>query len=64
MTVPVFSAPCYDMPFKLAVNTSDTGVCAVLLQFYPMSYFFVTRNVMIKKEAVMLVMALEHFKFG
>ena len=40
MTVPVFCAPCYDLLFKLTVNISDTGVCAILLQFHPISYFF------------------------
>lgn len=37
LTVPVFSATCYDMLFKSAVSAKDTGVGAVLLPLMRLS---------------------------
>ena len=72
MNAPVLAVPRFDQPFKLAVDASDTGVCAVLLQVgsdgveHPVSYFSKKLNVhqkwysTIEKEALALVMALDH----
>ena len=73
LTEPVLSTPRYDLPFKLAVNTSDIGVSAVLLQEdldgveHPISYFSKLNchqkwHSMVEKEALALVMAFERFK--
>lgn len=70
---PVLSAPNFENPFKLQVDASATGVGAVLLQEdryqidHPVAYFskkFSTcqRNYStIEKEALALLLALQHF---
>ena len=74
VNAPVLSAPRFDVPFKVAVDACDTGVGAVLLQDgddgveHPVSYF--SRKLdkhqrwysTIEKEALALVLALEHFE--
>lgn len=74
VNAPILAAPRCDQPFKLAVDASDTGVGAVLLQEgtdgveHPVSYFSWKLDVhqkwysTIEKEALALVMALEHFE--
>lgn len=74
VNAPVLAAPRFDQPFKLAVDASDTGVGAVLLQEgsdgveHPVSYFSRKLDVhqkwysTIEKEALALGMALEHFE--
>lgn len=74
MTAPVPAAPRFDRPFKVAVDASDTGVGAALLQDgsdgveHPVSCF--SRKLdrhqkwysTIEKETLALVMAFEHFE--
>lgn len=74
VNAPVFSAPRFDVPFKLAVDACDSGVGAVLLQEgadgveHPVSYFSKKLNKhqkwysTIEKEALALVLALEQFE--
>uniref|UniRef100_A0A671UEB7 Gypsy retrotransposon integrase-like protein 1 n=1 Tax=Sparus aurata TaxID=8175 RepID=A0A671UEB7_SPAAU len=71
---PVLAAPAFDRPFKLAVDASDAGAGAVLLQDgdddveHPVSYFSKKFNKhqrvysTIEKEALALVLALKHFE--
>lgn len=70
----VLAAPQFDQPFKLAVDACDVGIGAVLLQDgpdgieHPISYFSKKLDKhqrwysTIEKEALALVMALEHFE--
>lgn len=74
LCAPVLAAPSFDRPFKLAVDASDTGVGAVLLQEgldnidHPVSFFSKKLDrhqkwySTIEKEALALIMALEHFQ--
>lgn len=74
VNAPTLAGPRFDQPFKLAVDASDSGVGAVLLQEgsdgveHPVSYFSRTLDVhqkwysTIEKEALALVMALEDFE--
>jgi len=74
VNAPVLSAPRFDVPFKLAVDACDSGVGAVLLQDgtdgveHPVSYFskkldkYQRWYSTIEKEALALVLALEHFE--
>lgn len=71
---PILVASRFDQPFKLAVDASDTGIGAVLLQEgsdgveHPVSYFSWKLDVhqkrysTIENEALALIMALEHFE--
>ena len=70
---PILRTPDYSKPFVLAVDASDLGVGAVLLQEYegiehPISYFSKKLNECqkrystIEKEALSLLMALQHFE--
>lgn len=71
---PVLTAPDFTAPFKLAVDACDAGVGAVLLQSdasgvdKPVAYFSKKLNVhqkaysTIEKEALALVLAVEHFE--
>lgn len=71
---PVLAAPVFRRPFKLAVDASETGAGAVLLQDddggveHPISYFSKKLNdhqkpySTIDKEALALVLALKHFE--
>ncbi|KAM9456054.1 retrovirus-related Pol polyprotein from transposon 17.6 [Clarias gariepinus] len=71
---PVLSAPNFSLPFKLQVDASSSGAGAVLLQEdvtgveHPVSYFSkkFTRCQMkystIEKEALALLLALQHFE--
>jgi len=70
---PVLSAPDFSTPFFLAVDASDTGAGAVLLQLdqagveHPVCYFSRKFNKhqrgysTIEKEALALVLAIQHF---
>ena len=70
---PVLVAPDFDKPFKLAIDASDVGVGAVLLQEdssgvdRPVSYFSRKLNKhqkvysTIEKETLALVLAVQHF---
>lgn len=72
-SAPVLAAPDFDRPFKLAVDASDVGVGAVLLQAdssdveHPLAYFSKKFNMhqkhysTIEKEALALILALIHF---
>ena len=71
---PVLDAPNFEKPFQLAVDASDVGVGAVLLQkdetglLKPISYFSKKLNIhqrrysTIEKECLGLVLAVQHFK--
>ena len=71
---PVLVAPNFEAPFKLAVDACDIGVGAVLLQEdgqgsdRPVAYFSRKLNVhqraysTIEKEALALVLAVQHFE--
>lgn len=71
---PVLKAPDFTLPFKLAVDASDLGVGAVLLQVdasgvdKPVAYFSKKLNChqkaysTIEKEALALVLAVQHFE--
>ena len=71
---PVLMAPNFHKPFKLAIDASDVGVGAVLLQEdstgvdKPVSYFSKKLNKhqkaysTIEKETLSLVLALQHFE--
>ncbi len=70
---PVLVAPDFDKPFKLAIDASDVGVGAVLLQEdsngvdRPVSYYSKKLNKhqkvysTIEKETLALVLAVQHF---
>ncbi|XP_027128228.1 uncharacterized protein LOC109142602 [Larimichthys crocea] len=70
---PVLVAPDFSRPFKLAVDASDVGVGAVLLQEdslgveHPVCYFSRKFNLhqkhysTVEKEALALILALDHF---
>lgn len=70
----MLAAPCFERPFKLAVDACDSGVGAVLLQDdsdgveHPVCFFSKKLDrhqrwySTIEKEALALVMALEHFE--
>jgi len=70
---PILAAPVFDRPFKLAVDASDFGVGAVLLQDdsvgveHPVCYFSRKFDIhqkhysTIEKEALALILALKHF---
>lgn len=74
MHAPVLAAPRFDQPFKMAVDACDFGVGAVLLQDgpdgveHPVSFFSKKLDKhqnwysTIEKEALALLMALEHFE--
>ena len=74
LSTPVLAAPDYNSPFSLAVDASDVGAGAVLLQRgaddldHPVSYFSkkfssAQRNYStIEKETLSLVLALQHFE--
>ncbi len=71
---PVLMAPNFERPFLLAVDASAYGAGAVLLQEdnkgieHPVSFFFFKFNFhqhaysMVEKEALALVLALQHFE--
>ena len=72
MSSPIPKAPDFDKPFKLAVDASDVGIGAVLLQEqngvdHPVCYF--SRKLdkhqknysTIEKEALALLLSLQHF---
>uniref|UniRef100_A0A3B3I2A9 Gypsy retrotransposon integrase-like protein 1 n=1 Tax=Oryzias latipes TaxID=8090 RepID=A0A3B3I2A9_ORYLA len=71
---PVLSAPVFSKPFKLEIDASADGVGAVLLQEddsgidHPVSYFSKKLNdhqkrySTIEKEALSLLLALQHFE--
>lgn len=71
---PVLSAPNFDLPFKLQIDASATGAGAVLLQEdscgidHPICYFSKKfskcqqRYSTIEKEALALLLALQHFE--
>ena len=71
---PVLEAPNFDKPFKLAVDASDVGIGPVLLQENgdgidkPLSYYSKKLDrhqkaySTIEKEALALVLAVQHFK--
>lgn len=72
-SAPVLSAPEMDRPFKLEVDSSATGVGAVLLQdgadgiSHPVSYFSAKFNrhqmnySTIENETLAMLLALQHF---
>lgn len=74
VNAPVLAVPQFDRPFKIVVDACDAGVGAVLLQDgldgteHPISYFSKKLDVhqrwysTIEKEALALIMALEHFE--
>uniref|UniRef100_A0A3B3H3T2 Gypsy retrotransposon integrase-like protein 1 n=1 Tax=Oryzias latipes TaxID=8090 RepID=A0A3B3H3T2_ORYLA len=70
---PVLVSPDFNLPFKLAVDASEVGAGAVLLQDrsgveHPVCYFsrkfncHQLRYSTIEKEALALILALEHFE--
>lgn len=73
-SAPVLAAPVFSRPFLLSVDASDAGVGAVLLQVgddgidHPVSYFSRKFNrhqraySTVEKEALALVLALQHFE--
>ncbi|KAL2102544.1 hypothetical protein ACEWY4_001712 [Coilia grayii] len=73
-TAPVLAAPNLDMPFSIAVDASDLGAGAVLFQAgkdgldHPVAFFSRKFNSYqraystIEKEALALVLALQHFE--
>lgn len=75
-SAPVLAAPNFSQPFKLEVDASATGAGAVLLQddaegvCHPVCYYSVKfkRHQLnystIEKEALALLMALQHFMWG
>ena len=70
---PVLTAPDFSKPFRLAVDASDVGAGAVLLQCdnedieHPICYFSKKFNVhqknysTIEKECLALILAIQHF---
>lgn len=73
-TAPVLAAPNFSVPFVLAVDASDLGAGAVLMQRgedgleHPLCFFSRKFNIQqrvystIEKEALALVLALQHFE--
>ena len=73
-TIPVLKAPDFDRPFGLAIDASDHGAGAVLLQTgdddveHPVAYFSKKFNIhqnnysTLEKETLALVLALQHFE--
>ena len=73
VSAPVLAAPDFNKPFKLAVDASDAGVGAALLQDdssgveHPVCYFSRKFDIhqkhysTIEKEALALISALDHF---
>ena len=73
-STPVWTAPAFKSPFKLAIDASDVAAGAVLLQEddqgvgHPVCYFSKKFNksqksyATIEKECVALVLALQHFE--
>ena len=71
---PVLVVPVFERPFKLAVDASDAGAGAVLLQDgddgieHPVSYYSKKFNrhqrvySTVEKEALALILALKHFE--
>ena len=74
MSTPVLLAPNFDKPFKLAVDASDLGAGAVLIQEdnngidHPVCYFSKKFNKhqknysTIEKECLALILAIQHFE--
>ena len=74
MSSPVLAAPNFAIPFKLAIDASDLGMGAVLIQEnsegvdHPVCYYSKKFNVhqqrysTIEKEALALLRALDHFE--
>ena len=74
MSDPVLEAPNFEKPFQLAVDASDVGIGAVLLQkdnsdiLKPVSYYSKKLNIhqrrysTIEKECLGLVLAVQHFE--
>ena len=74
VTTPVLAAPDFSRPFKLAVDASDTGAGAVLLQDNPdgveLPVCFFSRKfnkhqknyAVVEKEALALILAVTHFE--
>ena len=70
---PVLTAPNFSKPFRLAVDTSDVGAGAVLLQIddenieHPVCYFSKKFNIhqknysTVEKETLALILAVQHF---
>ncbi len=73
-SAPVLAAPCFEKPFLLEVDASGTGAGAILLQTdaaglnHPISFFskkFHKHQInysTIEKEALALILALQHFE--
>ena len=73
-TAPVLSAPNFNLPFSIAVDASDLGAGAVLMQQdeegfeHPVCFFSRKFNLhqraysTIEKEALALVLAVQHFE--
>lgn len=69
---PVLATPVFDRPFKLAVDPSETGAGAILLQDdadgVEQAIFFFSKTIQspddltIEKKALALVLALNHFE--
>ena len=74
MSSPVLRAPNFEKQFKLAIDASDNGIGAVLLQSgeneidHPVSYYSRKFNShqrnysTVEKETLALIMALQHFE--
>ena len=73
-TVPVLTSPNFDKPFKLHIDASDVGAGSVLLQDddlgidHPVCYYskkfveYQKHYSTIEKEALSLLLALQHFE--
>lgn len=73
LSAPFLAAPRFNLPFKMAVDASDTGVDAVLLQEgsdgvdHPFSYFSKKLDChqkwysTIETEVLAVILSLEHF---
>ena len=73
-SAPVFSAPNFDCPFSVAVDASESGAGAVLLQLgsdgveHPVGYFSKKFNrhqriySTVEREALALILAVQHFE--